>query len=153
MIDNPAALLLLIAAIAAVPLLLRRQRAQRPDGLRVLGRTALTKGAVVAVVAVGERRLLLGAGERGVQLLCELDPAVDGADDLGLADLHLDADPDVAVDLDLAALVATDAASLGRRDAVGTTTAGPRTGLVDRLRVMTVRTPTQGRPFRVPHRR
>jgi hypothetical protein len=35
----------------------------------------------------------------------------------------------------------------------GTTTAGPRIGLVDRLRAMTVRTPVQGRPFHVPLRR
>jgi hypothetical protein len=32
-------------------------------------------------------------------------------------------------------------------------TAGPGTGLVDRLREMTVRTPVVGRPIRVPLRR
>jgi hypothetical protein len=76
-IDSPAVLVLLLAAFAAVPLLLHRVRAASPDGVRVVGRTALSKGSVVAVVAVGPRRLLVGAGERGVHLIAELDAEPD----------------------------------------------------------------------------
>ncbi|MCC5948834.1 MAG: flagellar biosynthetic protein FliO [Nitriliruptoraceae bacterium] len=166
MIESSAGALLLLAALVAVPLLLRRHRASTPDGVRVVGRTALHKNAVVAIVAVGDRRLLVGAGERGVQLLTELDPA--GAPPATVAD---------ALDLsttstDLAATLAVPS-SFDRMDAAGhlaastspntsevlaglertRSTAGPRTGLVDRLRGMTVRTPVQGRPFHVVLRR
>lgn len=50
--------------------------ARRPAGpeVRVVGRQALGRHAGVAVVAVGERRLLLGFGEQQVTMLTELDP-------------------------------------------------------------------------------
>ena len=179
MIDSPLLLLVVMALIAAIPLALRRHRAAQPDGLRVMSRTALSRSAVVAVVAVGERRLLVGAGDQGVHLIAD----VTGVDDLdvavagtGLATTTTTtaADADVLAGLPLAGAPFTPL-PLGRTDAVGTTpaglavgddaldafvagaapatTAGPRIGLVDRLRAMTVRTPTQGRPFHVPLRR
>ena len=178
MIDSPLLLLVVMALIAVIPLALRRHRAATPDGLRVVSRTALSKSSVVAVVAVGRRRLLVGAGDHGVQLLAE----VTGEGDLagvggGAGAGHLDAVTDLSTtttDEDLSLYGTTP--SLGRTDADGTTpagspldddalealvtgaapamtTAGPRIGLVDRLRAMTVRTPTQGRPFHVPLRR
>ncbi|MFW6009830.1 MAG: flagellar biosynthetic protein FliO, partial [Actinomycetota bacterium] len=74
MIDaSPLVLVLVLGCVLAVPVLLRHRRAQAPDALRVIGRTALSKQAVIAVVAVGERRLLVGAGEHGVGLLADLD--------------------------------------------------------------------------------
>ena len=170
MIDSPLLLLVVMALIAVIPLALRRHRAAKPDGLRVVSRTALSKSSVVAVVAVGERRLLVGAGDQGVQLLAE----VTGEDDLaGVGDAVTDLST-TTTDEDLSLYGTTP--SLGRTDADGTTpagspldddalealvtgaapamtTAGPRIGLVDRLRAMTVRTPTQGRPFHVPLRR
>lgn len=167
MIDSPALLLLLLAALIAVPLLLRRLKAASPEGVRVVGRTALSKGAVVAVVAVGDRRLLVGAGERGVQLIAELDaepvePVVPSASTPRTS-------PATAVDLDvlLPMLDRTDAAAAGTSSTIpddasealaeldlqGSTSEGPGNGLVDRLRAMTVRTPVQGRPFHAPLRR
>ncbi len=181
MIDSPLLLLVVMALIAAIPLALRRHRATQPDGLRVLSRTALSRSAVVAVVGVGERRLLVGAGDQGVHLIAD----VTGVDDLDVAAAGPTADTTTtttttATDADALAGLRFAAAPrttlpLGRTDAVGTTpagvrldddalgalvagtapatTAGPRIGLVDRLRAMTVRTPTQGRPFHVPLRR
>lgn len=151
MIDHPLAGLLVLGLLIAAPLLLRRLRAATPEGVRIVGRTALHKNAVVAVVAVGERRLLVGAGERGVQLLTELDgeatdptaphssPVIDRTDVVD-ASTPLGDRTDAALEALLAPVGPND------------TTTGPRIGLVDRLRVMTVRTPQTGRPIRVPFR-
>src|SRR6056297_2385653 len=151
-----------MAAIAAIPMVLRRHRASQPDGVRIVSRTALSKNTVVAVLAVGDRRLLIGAADQGVQLLADITdtPGTDD-EDVTVTTTATDAD--------------TSASALGRRDAIRATagsseldedafaallagsgspaalpTAGPRIGLVDRLRAMTVRTPVQGRPFHVP---
>jgi flagellar biogenesis protein FliO len=164
MSDSPLLLLALLAVLLAVPLVLRRFKANTPDAVRVVGRTALHKGAVVAVVAVGERRMLVGATDRGVQMLVELDR------DPTAGPLPADGDPS-ATATPLAASFAppqrpnrtdavrsvledrlVDVASIPGRDGEHLS-AGPRTGLVDRLRAMTVRTPVQGRPLRVPFRR
>lgn len=163
MIDSPLLLLVVLAVIAAIPMVLRRHRAAQPDGVRVVSRTALSKSTVIAVLAIGDRRLLVGAADQGVRLLAELtDTPGTGDEDVAVTTTAVDAD--------------TSASTLGRRDAIGhltgaadldedafaallaqaapgTTTAGPRIGLVDRLRAMTVRTPVQGRPFHVPLRR
>ena len=156
MIESPLLGLLLLGALLAAPVLLRRARAASPDGVRVVGRTALHKGAVVAVVAVGERRLLLGAGERGVQLLAEMEPVTEaptergvGSPDAGRMDAarhttstHLDSP--AALD---ALLGGHGSSPLGDEDWSGGFTAGPGNGLVDRLRAMTVRTaPAAARP-------
>lgn len=174
MSQSPLLLLVLLGALIALPLVLRRLKAAAPDAVRVVGRTALHKSAVVAVVAVGDRRLLVGAGERGVQLLAELDTPPGSSSDDG-AGTSLDV-------AGLSAATTTATEDLGtamrpvrRMDASGgtsttgtrdvsdvlaglelvpaTSPVGPRIGLVDRLRAMTVRTPVQGRPLRVPLRR
>jgi len=62
------AVLAVVARIAG-----RRQRVQGGSPLRVLHRQGLGKGSTMAVVAVGERVLLVGATEQQVQLLTELD--------------------------------------------------------------------------------
>lgn len=155
-------LLLLLGGLAAAPAVLRRRRAAAPDAVRVVGRTALHKNAVVAVVAVGDRRLLVGAGERGVQLLAELDDADDGASagQLPLAMTFSSTTTEPADRMDATGTTLSTTPSSDAPDAlaeldldVGATTAGPGTGLVDRLREMTVRTPVPGRPPRVPLRR
>lgn len=150
MIDSPLLLLGLLAAAIAVPLLLKRHRAAAPDGIRVLGRTALHRNAVVAVIAVGDRRLLVGAGERGVHVLADLDATDRTYDDvtttmtsLGRTDTP-DAFPFGPDEGALDALV---------DDRPGAMTAGPGIGLLDRLRAMTVRTPQRGRPSHDPLRR
>ncbi|GGI06721.1 flagellar biosynthetic protein FliO [Egicoccus halophilus] len=159
MTDSPLLGLLLLAVLAALPLLLRRMKAAQPNGVRVLSRTALHRNAVVAVVEIDGRRLLVGAGEKGIELLTELPAPADAA-----------ADEDAEVFLDLDALERMDVApqdrTLPETDALeallgpvgsSTTDAGPGIGLVDRLRAMTVRvSPPQGgagRPIRVPLRR
>lgn len=155
---EPSALVLLVvlAGLAAVPVLLRRHRATAPDAVRVLARTALHKHAVVAVLAVGERRLLVGASERGVQLLADLDiaaattttttPTGCTKDPLGRTDAVGTPFPTTSIEAAPDALAGLEALS-------GASIAGPGTGLVDRLREMTVRTPLPGRPIRVPLRR
>ncbi|RLV56481.1 hypothetical protein D9V41_05230 [Aeromicrobium phragmitis] len=51
-----------------------RRFAGRTDApVRVLARQSLSRGSSVAVVAVGERMLVVGATEHSVQLLTELD--------------------------------------------------------------------------------
>lgn len=120
-----------LAVIIGALLLVRRWAARQAgpgNGVRVLHRSGIARGAIVAVVAVGQRRFLVGAGEHGVSLLGELDP-----------DDTLEARPD-ALGLDQHA--ATDPAA-SRRLA----TPGPWMGLVDRLRAMTVRTHVE-RPIR-----
>jgi flagellar biogenesis protein FliO len=91
--------------------------------LRVVGRAGLIKGAAVAVVAIDGRRFLVGAGERGVTLLAELDTEP----------LAQDAPDDPSPALPGQALV------LDR----------PWMGTLNRLRSMTVRTPAQGEPVHV----
>ena len=157
MIDaSPLTLLLLLAALVAVPLLLRRRQAHTPDGLRVVARTALSKQAVLAVVAVGDRRLLVGAGDQGIRLLAEV---TSGAEPQAHADDPGDEETDATDALTTIMLDRTDAGgpTTGPHDAaLGAAIAaepglhtphGPGNGLVDRLRARTVRTPTPGRPF------
>lgn len=170
--DSPLLGLLLLGALVAAPLLLRRFKGAQPGGVRVVGRTALHKNAVIAVVEVGGRRLLLGAGEKGIELLTELDdePATAGE----VVAVNLDEDRATPV-LDLSSLERMDVArqhpwstaTTGSDDALDallgpvgsstTSSVGPRIGLVDRLRHMTVRVSQPqrgaGRPFRASPRR
>lgn len=166
MIDNPGIVLLVVAGLVTALVLLRRHRAATPDGIRVLGRTALHKSAVVAIIAVGEQRLLVGAGEKGVHLIAELDPAGDHRQHTDLsavvtlpasttcadADVGRDASVDSASTTNDTDLDGALSALVDRRRSTPVTV-GPRIGLVDRLRERTVRTPPEGRPFRVPLRR
>jgi flagellar biogenesis protein FliO len=152
-IESSLGLLVVLAALAAVPMLVRRHKAASPDGVRVVGRTALSKNAVVAVLAIGDRRLLVGAGERGVHLIAELD----GTDPTGLSGgSGTDSEVTTTELLDRMDVVDTPLLSAdpaahdvlaGLEREPQHTLVGPRIGLVDRLRGMTVRTPVQGRPL------
>ncbi|GIG35508.1 flagellar biosynthetic protein FliO [Cellulomonas pakistanensis] len=81
-------LLALACVIGLIWVLARRagwgKGRRRPAGpaVEVVGRQALGRHAGVAVVAVGDRRLLLGYGEQNVTMLTELDaaPAADDAE-------------------------------------------------------------------------
>lgn len=57
---------------------------RRPAGpqLSVVGRHTLGRHTSVAVLAAGDRRLLIGVTEHGITLLTELDPVVDPAADV-----------------------------------------------------------------------
>lgn len=155
MIDSPIALVVVLLAIVAVPVLMGRSRRGTGDGLRVVARAAVSKGSMVAVVTVDERRMLIGASDRGIRLIAELDSAP-----------HDDDDPTTTTTGHGTHLGGGDAPSTGtsRSGQIGAdartalaspaeAAIGPGTGLIDRLRVMTVRTPTAGRPIRVPFRR
>lgn len=98
-------IVLIIGVLVAVQRWSRTAGGATDGGLRVLARTGLTRSSVIAIVAVGHRRFLLGASETGVRMLEELEPA------------HLD------------------------QPGTEPTTSRPRTGLVDRMRDRTVRTP------------
>ena len=78
-------LLALACVVGLVWYLARRFGAARPAAddreprVRLVDRQALTRGSGVAVVAVGNRRLLVGFGEQQVSLLTELGPVVERA--------------------------------------------------------------------------
>lgn len=55
------------------------RRAAAGPSMRVVGRQALGRHAGVAVVAIGNRRLLLGYGEQQVTMLTELAPVIEPA--------------------------------------------------------------------------
>lgn len=144
--EGPVLGVLLLLVVASAPWWIKRVRPTPSDStVHVLGRTALSRSAVIAVVRVGDRRLLVGAGDQGVHVLTELDP--EDRPEAAPATSHVTS-LHLAEDRTDAVLPTT----VGDLPAV--TTSGPRIGLTDRLRAMTVRTtPPPGRPFRVPSRR
>ena len=176
------ALLRMLPTLAVIvgALLLLRHWAQKGRGssstpMRVVSRTGIGKGSVVAVVEVGGRRLLVGAAEQGVSLLTELDeepvevaatsaPAASASDRLALAPTT--APPPTteppATPGSSPAAPATDRQRLldqlrqGASGPTGATRSStppvhpgrPRMAPLDRLRHMTVRTPVANRPSR-----
>lgn len=135
-------LALIVAALLGLRWWAQRGRSPSASPVRVLARTGLTRGAVVAVVAVGRRRLLVGASEHGVSLLTELDPDDAVGDDTPDARNTRNTPNDTVTDVTMPSLpswtrhpVSTD----GR----------PWMGLVRRLQHMTVRTaPSRSHPQR-----
>jgi flagellar biogenesis protein FliO len=130
-------------------LLLVRHWAQRgrigiaQAGVRVIARSNLTRGAMVAIVESGGRRFLVGAADHGVQLISELDADEQPADPAA-------APPATTTSpLRLGGGGAFPGALSSFHMDGGTTPARPWTGLLDRLRAMTVRTHVQ-RPSRAP---
>lgn len=129
-------LLVLGAAVVGLRWWLRRQGAPGQQLVRVVSRTGLSRGALLAVVQAGERKLLLGVTDSQINLLAELpqDAALDVTDFAGVS--GGDGGP-----------AATDAAGLS---SALRGNAGPRMGMVDRLREMTVRSapprPPRARP-------
>lgn len=116
--------------------------------LRIVGRTGLTRQALVAVVEVDGRRWLVGAADQGVSLLAELGPGEGPADittalgDVGDA-LPPAGDEPRTTTRSGAPPRRTRPALLAPHLGVHRTDApthGPRIGPLDRLRAMTVRT-------------
>lgn len=104
------ALARMIPALAVIigGLLLVRRWSQRggvrvDSGIRVLARTGVSRGAIVAVVQVGARRFFVGAGEHGVTLLSELEPDASVVPGLDLGEgtmpVPANASPNAAKDL------------------------------------------------------
>jgi flagellar biogenesis protein FliO len=119
-----------LALIVGSLLLLRRWASKGRGGVgtgpRVLGRTGVTRNAVVAVVDAGGRRFLVGAGDHGVNLLAELDQDASALGEGETIDLVTNAETDSAP--------ARPAFAIDR----------PWMGLIHRLQQMTVRTHLQG---------
>lgn len=69
-------------------LLVRWRRAQGSSRreLQVLDRVDVARGASIAVLRAGERRLLVGVSGEGVRLLCDLGERADGSFPAALAD-------------------------------------------------------------------
>ena len=117
------------AVVIAVPLVLwwyvRRTRGTSPNRLRITDKAALGKNTWVAVIEVDDKRLLVGAGESGVGLISELEAL-----------------PEEVVES------AKEAGGLAASsNNVNGIAEQPRTGLVRRLQLMTVRGPAQS-PWR-----
>jgi flagellar biogenesis protein FliO len=126
----------------------RRRRGDARRQLEVLARLGLAKGVSVAVVRIADRGLVLGVSDKGVSLVAELSgeslDEVVAAQHRGRPDTsgpELEPEPEL------------EPAEQPRHlfDARSTTHAdmGPRTGLVQRLQKMTLRSDvpaTTGRP-------
>jgi flagellar biogenesis protein FliO len=108
------------AVVITVPLVLwwyvRRQSGAMPNRLRITDKAALGKNIWVAVVEVDEQRFLVGAGGSGVGLISELEAL-----------------PEAAL---------APAKDAGEVPSNGFTEQ-PRTGLIRRLQLMTLRGPAQ----------
>lgn len=147
-VDALARMLPSLAVIVGALLLLRHwaRRGGRTGGspLRVVSRAGMGKGSLVAVVEVDGRRLLVGAGDQGVELLCELDR--DAVDPTVAQDAPTSTDDPATPSLSSPAPGPAPASLTDDR---------PRMAPIDRLRAMTVRTPATShrpRPNRVRHR-
>ncbi len=123
------AFLLVLGAPAMLWWWSRRARHGSPGRLRITDKAALGRSTWVAVVEIDGRRLLVGAGEHGIDLLSELgagEPAHELAPELGRS-------ADRIAELD------------NPRNGIASR---PRMGLVQRLQLMTLRT---SRPVPRPH--
>lgn len=142
-------LAMIVGALLVLRYWARRGRSTGDAGVRVLTRTGLAKGAVVAVVAVGERRLLVGASEHGVQLLTELAPeAATRTSSTEPADDAVAGAPDGATaTTDQVAALSPFRFGFGP-STFPWTTDRPRTAPIDRLRHLTVRRAVSSHPRR-----
>jgi hypothetical protein len=137
-------LLLIVGALLVLRHWAQRGSSGQDAGLRVISRTGLAKGAVVAVVAVGDRRLLVGASEHGVALLSELEPEAGTVP--SALDLH---GTEVPTTVTTDAVTVPDLASAGLRPRVFPwSTDRPRMAPIDRLRHLTVRRAVPSHPRR-----
>ncbi len=123
-------LALLVGGALLAGRMLRGAHGRPAAPLRVLARLSLGKGGALFLVAAGGRRFLVGVGEQGPRLLAELDaPQVERE--------RRPAGPVDGVPASLGLELLSDLASDGED--------GPGTGLVERLRRMTLRTSGRSR--------
>lgn len=142
------ALGLIVGGLLLVRRLAGRGGTARGSGLRVSARAALSRTAAVAVVEVDGQRYLVGGADHHVSLLALLPGAGSAT-----APTTIDAAASVGT-----TALSTDAGVLSEgshplpvalHDLECDRSTGPRNGLVDRLRAMTVRTAVRG-PDRAP---
>lgn len=115
--------------------------------VRVAARHGVSRNALVAVVEVDGRRFLVGVGEHNVNLLTELDPAEDVAEELD-APTPRTAAPGWSRLSELTAAAWKHRNSRPTPQRMGRELQRPGIGPLNRLRAMTVRTP-QERPIHV----
>lgn len=118
----------------------QRLGGRRDRNLRVTARASLSRTASVAVVEIDGRRYLVGGSDANVSLLTELprDEAADAS--------APQADPTGGVPADPSAAPA----AIQELEGFELELAGPRNGLLDRLRARTARTALE-RPPRASH--
>lgn len=109
------AFLLVIGAPLGIWWWLRRNRTGSTNRLRITDKAALGRNTWIAVAEVDGQRFLLGAGEHGVGMLSELEPA-----------------PAVETE--------ESSVSVGATTNATERNAEPRMGLIRRLQLMTLRT-------------
>lgn len=145
---------LIVSVIVIVVLLLGVKRwadrsgGRQRSGLRVVARVPVARGASVALVEVGRRHYVVGAGEHGVTLIDRLDD--DDVEALGLDDDQRDVDLGAATDRSGAGGAAwsgpggVQPPARGELAYVDNSTGGsvgPGIGPLERLRRMTLRAP------------
>ena len=109
------AFLLVIGAPVAIWWWFRRNRTGSTNRLRITDKAALGRNTWIAVAEIDGQRFLLGAGEQGVGMLSELEPAP-------------------AVETEETSVPTGVTANATERNAE------PRMGLIRRLQLMTLRT-------------
>lgn len=72
-----AAVVVLALGAGAIVIARRGAKAPAAPSLAIVAQAPLGRGASVAIVESGGRRLLVGFGEQGVRLVAELDRAAD----------------------------------------------------------------------------
>jgi flagellar biogenesis protein FliO len=124
-------LLLIVGGLFVVSRAVRARRSSQGP-IRVLARLSVAKGAALMIVSVEGRRLLIAAGERGVNLVTELGEE-HGSDE--------ERPPQAAAagGLPPTAAFPIDPASIANLPLHAPPTLGPGTGLVRTLRLATVR--------------
>lgn len=116
--------------------------------IRVVARAGIARSSTVAVIEVGAKRYLVGAGEHSVNLIAELDDSVDIGESIPPG---VRADPETAdrrhtqtkvggEHVAQPIVMSVEGPALG-----SDTRVGPRIGLVARLRRMTTRVPREVR--------
>lgn len=122
--------------------LLRRVHGRQRVALQVLGRLNLGKGVSLFVVVADRRRFLVGSGESGPRLLAELGPVGDAA--TSVRPSRSEPRDGARLPAEVRGAPALLEEALTPLDPGSDDSDGPGTGLVERLRRMTLR--TSGRP-------
>lgn len=141
------ALALLTGALLLLRWWANRGLPNRAAGLRVTGRTALGRATTVGVVEVDGRRFLVGGSEHDVTLLAELDASdAEGTDATSEETPGASPRPRRRIGAPARRRAHHLVPTVPGRDR---SAPGPRTGLLDQLRAMTVRSHV-GRPSGAP---
>lgn len=133
--NSPVALFVIFVGGPLVWWWLRRSKVGPAAPLRIVGRSALTRSSVVALIEAGDRRFLVGATDQGITLLSEVPVGAPATAQVAVEADSQSADYNQTID-DTDSVVAS----------LAVTPLGPRMSPLETLRAMTVRTtPTHSR--------